>query len=255
MTTIQVEIDKRGVATVTLARPEKHNAINAEMIDDLIRIAMTLGQAPEAKVIVLTGQGRSFCSGADLSWMRAMSKEDHAARVERARALARMFGLWYRLSKPLICRLQGSAFGGGLGLAAICDVCVGGEGARFGFPEVRHGLIPATIAPYVVARIGVCASRRWMLAGRAFDAGEAYRLGLLDVIVASAELDAAVEAEVADCLLADVGATASCKEALRELAGPIDEALERRTAEQLAALWREPEATRRLKSFHGRGST
>src|SRR6056297_3524632 len=177
--TISVAIGARGVAALRLERPEKRNALSGRMIEELTEAAATLGADPRVRAVVLSGAGAVFCAGGDLDWMRAQIAADRAGRMAAARALAGMLGALNEMPKPLIGRLHGGAFGGGVGLACICDVSLAEAGTRFGLTEPRLGLIPATIGPYVVARIGEGAARRVCLSGRLFDAEEAERLGIV----------------------------------------------------------------------------
>jgi hypothetical protein len=149
--TLMISIDERGVARLTLTREDKHNAMSAEMIDELTEAASALGSDGRVRVVVLAGAGKSFCAGGDLEWMRAQFKASRAERIAEARRLAMMFKALNELPKPLIGCVHGSAFGGGIGLISVCDTVIASEAARFGLTEVRLGLIPATISPYVVA--------------------------------------------------------------------------------------------------------
>ncbi|MGC1429768.1 MAG: enoyl-CoA hydratase-related protein, partial [Albidovulum sp.] len=150
--TISLDCDHRGVAQLVLNRPEKHNALSAAMIAELTEAAGRLGRDPAVRVIVLTGAGESFCAGGDLGWMREQMAADGATRAREATKLAMMLNVLNTCPKPVIGRIQGNAFGGGVGLASVCDVAVGITGARFGLTETKLGLIPATIGPYVLAR-------------------------------------------------------------------------------------------------------
>ena len=152
--TIRVETDARGVATLTLVRAEKHNALSGEMISEITDAAIALGADDAVRVVVLAAERKSFCAGGDLGWMRAQMAADAATRAAEARKLAEMLEALNSLPKPLIGRVHGNAFGGGVGMACVCDVTIGALGARFGFTETRLGLIPATIGPHVIARMG-----------------------------------------------------------------------------------------------------
>lgn len=215
MNTIAIETDARGVATLRLARPEKHNAMNAEMIAELGAGFRRLGEDPAVRVIVLTGQGTSFCAGGDLGWMRAQIEADAATRAAGARALAEMLGTVDACPKPVIGCAQGNAFGGGVGLLAVCDVALAVETARFGLTETRLGLIPATIGPYVRARLGAGPARRVFFSSRLFDAAEAVSLGLIARAAPADALEAAVTAEVTPYLATAPGAVADAKALLR----------------------------------------
>ncbi len=250
--TLDVATDARGVATVTLNRPERHNALSADLIAALTAAAARLGRDPAVRVVVLAAAGESFCAGGDLDWMRAQMAADAATRAGEARRLAEMLAALDGLDKPLIGRVQGPAYGGGVGLMAVCDLAVGVAGARFGLTEVRLGLIPATIGPYVLARIGMAAARRIFFSGRRFAADEAVALGLLARAVAPEALDAAVEDEVAPFLACAPGAVAEGKRLLRRLGPPIDTAVVAQTIEALVRRWDSPEAAEGIAAFFAR---
>lgn len=250
--TITLTTDPRGVATLTLNRPDRHNAMSAAMIADLHAAADRLGADPAVRVVVLTGAGASFCAGGDLGWMQAQMAADAATRADQARALAAMLGALNALPKPLIGRVQGPAYGGGIGLMAVCDVAIGVAGARFGLTETRLGLIPATIGPYVLARMGEAMARRVFMSARLFDAPEAVTLGLLARVVAPEALDAAIEAEVAPYLACAPGAVAAAKAlALRLGAAPAPADVDHSIA-QLVARWETPEAAEGIAAFFER---
>jgi methylglutaconyl-CoA hydratase len=249
METIRLEADTRGVATLTLNRVEKHNAMSRQMIDELHAAARQLDGDASVRVVVLSGEGRSFCAGGDLGWMRAQMAADAQTRAREARALAEMLGALNRLSKPLIGRIQGQAFGGGVGLACVCDVAIGVTAAKFGLTETRLGLIPATIGPYVVARLGEAMARRVFMSARVFEADEAVRLGLLARAVALEELDTAVEAEVLPYLSAAPGAVASAKALALELGGAVTEAQIDTTISALVTRWESDEAQEGISAF------
>ena len=250
--TLRLATDARGVTTLTLDRPDKHNALSAAMIAELHAAADRLGRDPAVRAVVLTGAGESFCAGGDLAWMKAQMQADGTERAREARRLAEMLGALNRLPKPLIGRVQGQAFGGGVGLISVCDVAVGVAGARLGLTETRLGLIPATIGPYVVARMGEAMARRVFMSARRFPAEEAVRLGLLSAAVAPDALDAAVEAEVAPYLATAPGAVADAKALLRRLGPPIDDAVIADTIEALVRRWESPESAEGIAAFFER---
>jgi len=249
MNTVDLHVDRRGVATILLNRPEKHNAMNAEMIGELTALATRLGRDPAVRAVVLTGAGRSFCAGGDLAWMRTQMDADAASRARSARDLAAMLGALNDVPKPLIGRIQGNAFGGGVGLMSVCDAAVGVAGCAFGLTEVRLGLIPATIGPYVVARMGADRARRVFFSGRVFDAREAVDLGLLARVVAPDALDAAIEAEIAPYFEAAPGAVAAGKKMVAALTAPIDDRQIALTVEALVARWESPESAEGIAAF------
>jgi methylglutaconyl-CoA hydratase len=248
MSCITLDIDARGIAQLALCRTEKHNALTGEMCDEVRAAAARLGADPGVRVVVLTGAGRSFCAGGDLEWMRAQFVADRAGRIGEARRLARMLQALDSLDKPVIGRVNGAAYGGGVGLMAVCDSVVAADDARFGLTETRLGLIPATIAPYVVARLGP-AARRVFFSGRIFDCPEAVALGLVGRAVAPEALDEAVEAEVAPYLAAAPAAVAAGKRLARSLGPRIDEELIEATIARLADVWETPEAREGITAF------
>ncbi len=250
--TLTVETDTRGVATLTMSRPDKHNALDAPMIAELTEAAARLGADDAVRVVVLTGAGKSFCAGGDLGWMKAQMQADAETRAREAGKLAAMLGALNRMPKPLIGRVQGQAFGGGVGMMAVCDVAIGALGAQFALTETRLGLIPATIGPYVLARMGEAMARRVFMSGRRFDAPEAVTLGLLARAVPQEALDDAVEAEVTPYLSCAPGAVARAKALTLSLgAGTGAEAVDHSIAE-LVACWEGEEAREGVEAFFAR---
>lgn len=250
--TIRVETDLRGVATLTLARAEKHNALSGEMIGEITEAARVLGLDPDVRAVVLAADGKSFCAGGDLGWMQAQMAAPPKARAAEARKLAVMLNALNTLEKPLIGRLQGNAFGGGVGMASVCDVAIGVDGLRMGLTETRLGLIPATIGPYVVARMGEAHARRVFFSGRLFGAAEAVELGLLARAVPVAELDEAVDAEVAPYLACAPGAVAEAKALVRALGPRIDEEIIDMTVDALVRRWESDETSEGIDAFFAR---
>ena len=249
METLRIETDARGVATLWLARPDKHNALSAQMIDELTAAAAQLGADGSVRVVVLAAMGKSFCAGGDLGWMQQQMAADADTRRAGARALALMLNALNELPKPLIGRIHGNAFGGGVGMMSVCDVAVGARGARFGLTETRLGLIPATIGPYVVARMGEDRARRVFMSARIFDAAEAEVLNLLAYTVDPEDLDAAVEDEIAPYLATAPGAVAAAKRLTRALGPRIDQAAIELSIEALISVWESDEAPEGIAAF------
>lgn len=249
METLRIETDARGVATLWLARPDKHNALSAQMIDELTAAAAQLGADGSVRVVVLAAMGKSFCAGGDLGWMQQQMAADADTRRAGARALALMLNALNELPKPLIGRVHGNAFGGGVGMMSVCDVAVGARGARFGLTETRLGLIPATIGPYVVARMGEDRARRVFMSARIFDAAEAEALNLLAYTVDPEDLDAAVEDEIAPYLATAPGAVAAAKRLTRALGPRIDQAAIELSIEALISVWESDEAPEGIAAF------
>ncbi|WP_420342653.1 crotonase/enoyl-CoA hydratase family protein [Paenirhodobacter sp.] len=247
--TIRTEVDARGVAHLWLARAEKHNALSAQMIAEITAEIGALGADRAVRVVVLAAEGASFCAGGDLRWMQAQIAATPAERAEGARQLAGMLQALDSCPKPVIGRVQGNAFGGGIGMMSVCDVAVGAAGARFGLTETRLGLTPATISPYVVARMGADRARRVFMSARLFGAEEARELNLLARVVAPDELDAAVEAEVLPYLSCAPGAVADAKALVRMLGPRIDTEVQEATIRALVARWESPEAAEGIAAF------
>jgi len=247
--TITLDCDDRGVARLTLNRPDKHNALSGAMIGELTDAAGRLGRDPAVRVIVLSGAGTSFCAGGDLGWMREQMAADGQTRAREAMRLATMLNALNTCPRPVIGRVQGNAFGGGVGMIAVCDVAIGVSAARLGLTETRLGLIPATIGPYVLARMGEAFARRVFMSARLFDAAEAVTLGLLARAVDPAELDAAIEAEIAPYLSCAPGAVAEAKALARRLGPPIDDGVIAATIDALVRRWESPEAAEGIAAF------
>jgi len=247
--TLTVDVDARGVATLTLNRAEKHNALSAQMLADLTQVAHDLGVDDGVRVVVLTGAGRSFCAGGDLSWMQEQMAADADTRGREAAKLAHMLQAMNTMPKPLIGALQGNAFGGGVGMASVCDVAIGVDTLKMGFTETRLGIIPATIGPYIIARMGEGCARRVFMSARLFGAAEAVDLGLLARAVPADDLAAAIEAEVVPYLSCAPGAVASAKALARALGPHIGEDTIAMTIDALKSRWETDEAAEGIGAF------
>ncbi|MBV7409441.1 crotonase/enoyl-CoA hydratase family protein [Maritimibacter sp. DP1N21-5] len=250
--TLSVQTDRRGVATLSLNRPEKHNSLSARMIEDLTQAAQALGDDPAVRVVVLTGAGESFCAGGDLGWMRDQMQADAETRFREARKLAMMLKALNEMPKPLVGRVQGQAFGGGIGMCAVCDIAIAADHAMFGLTETRLGLIPATIGPYVLARMGEAMTRRVFMNGRRFGAFEAQRLGIVAEVAAEGTLDEIVEAQVVPYLACAPEAVARAKRLARRLGPPITEEVIDETIGELVACWEGQEARDGIAAFFDR---
>ena len=246
----QVERRAGGVVWLTLDRPEIHNAFDDRLIVELTADLAQLGEDDAVRVVVLTGAGRSFSAGADLNWMRRTSTYGEAENLADARALARLMQTLSELPKPTVARVNGAALGGGAGLVACCDIVVASERAVFGTTEVRLGLIPAVIGPYVLAAVGPRHARRLMLTGERITATEAARLGLVHEVVPAGQLDEATLRVVDELLKGGPAALAAAKRLIQGLAGrPIEPALIDDTARRIAALRATPEAREGVGAF------
>lgn len=247
--TIRIESDERGVATLTMARPDKHNSLSDQMIVELTRAAEILGTDKKIRVVVMTGEGKSFCAGGDLDSMRKQAQATREGRIADARKLAEMLRALNELPKPLIGRVNGQAYGGGLGMMCVCDMAVAVDSAKFGFTEPRLGLIPATISPYCVARMGEGLARRVIMSARLFDTVEAKELNLIARAVAADELDLAIENEVIPYLACAPEAVAETKALARALGPVIDEATMEMTLTKLADVWETPQVAEGIAAF------
>lgn len=247
--TVVMDVDPRGVARVTLNRPGKHNALSGAMIADLSACAARLAHDPAVRVVVLAAAGPTFCAGGDLGWMREQMAADAPVRAQAARALAQMLRAWNDCPKPVIAAVQGNAFGGGVGMCCVADVAVAVQGALFGLTETRLGLIPATIGPYVLARMGEAAARRVFMSARRFEAAEAVTLGVIARAVPAETFEAAIEAEVAPYLSCAPGAVAEAKRLVRSLGPDIDDTVIEATISALVARWDSPEAREGIAAF------
>jgi methylglutaconyl-CoA hydratase len=205
------------VATVTLARPEAHNALNAELVEELTRCFEELAEDQETRVVVLAGAGRSFCAGADIGYMRETAGLSYEENLEDARRLAMMFWTIDECPKPVVAKVQGVAMGGGAGLLAVADVVVADSDARFAFSEIRLGIAPATISPFVVRKIGVSHARSLFVTGERFGGERAREMGLVHRVVSKDGLDEAVEEKVGELLEGGPVAQATLKGLLRRL--------------------------------------
>ncbi|MEX0969682.1 MAG: crotonase/enoyl-CoA hydratase family protein [Paracoccaceae bacterium] len=241
--------DARGIVTLTLNRPDVHNAMDAAMMDDLSAAAAALGADASVRAVILTGQGASFCAGGDLGWMRAQMTASRPQRMAEARRLADMLHALNTMPKPLIGAVNGAAFGGGVGIASVCDVVLAAEGAKFGLTETRLGLIPATISPYVLARMGEGKARRVFMSARRFDAAEALALDLVARVVPAAALMDEAMAEAEAYLACAPGAVGAAKALARSLGAPITPEVITETIERLADTWEHPEAAEGIAAF------
>ena len=232
-----VDVAVEGRATVTLNRPDVHNAFDDKLIALLTRELDALDRNPTVGVVVLAAAGKSFCAGADLKWMRRMAEYSEAENLADAEALAALMKTLNRLSKPTVAEVQGAAYGGGVGLICCCDIAIASEAAQFSISEVKLGLIPSVISPYVVAVIGERQARRYALGAETFDAIEAKRIGLVHEVTAAEDLQAAVDAMVEALLANGPAAMAETKDQIAGVANrPVDDRLIAAAAARIARI-------------------
>jgi len=256
-TALRVERSGPGgaIARVTLNRPDVRNAFNDTVIGELTAVFEALGRDPSLRAIVLAAEGKAFCAGADLNWMKAMAGYSWAENHADAGRLAHMLWTLYRCPVPVIARVQGDVYAGGVGLVSVCDIVVAAESAGFCLSEAKLGLLPATIGPYVVRALGEHASRRYFVTAERFSAAEAHRLGLVHELAGDAEaLDAKVDALVASLLANGPAAVRACKRLVQDVAhAPITETLRDDTARRIADIRASAEGREGVQSFLSKG--
>ena len=244
------QVDADGNAAVVLNRPEVHNAFDPEMVEALTTAFKKLEADAKVRAIVLTGAGANFSAGADIEHMKASAKASRAQNLASARATARMFSTLYTLKKPTIACVRGAARGGGVGLVAACDIAIAERNATFQFSEVRLGIVPAMISPYVIGAMGTRMAQRYMMTGEEFNAAEAYRIGFIHDICEPEDLSAVVGRLLAHLYSGGPQALRAVKRLIPEIAASsIDEAVVEKTAQCIAAIRATPEAQHGLSAF------
>ena len=241
---------EKAVEYVVLNRPEVRNAFNEELIAELTAWGAEAGKDAQLRAVVISGAGPAFCAGGDLTWMSKMATYSHDENIRDATGAARMFAALDGLPMPVIARVHGAAMGGGAGLVAVADIAVSEAGAMFGFTEVKLGLLPALIAPYVLAKIGQSAARELFLTGRRFTAERALQIGLVHAVVASAsEIDATIQQYLDDVLGSGRDAITAAKKLIRQITNKPPGDIAPLTVEALAKQRASVEAQERMKAF------
>jgi len=232
-----IVVSREGkIVRVWLNRPEIHNAFNAVMIRELLDAFRSIAQDDAVRVVVFSGRGKSFCAGADLNWMREVVHFSFEQNLEESLAIAELHDLIYSLPRPTIARVNGTAIGGGTGFLSACDIVVAAEEAKFGLSEVKMGLVPAAISPYVLRRIGESKARQYFLTGERFDARRALEIGLVNIVAPAEKLDEKIEELTHSLLSSGPEALARCKELLRRVPGMAVEEAKAYTARMIAEL-------------------
>jgi methylglutaconyl-CoA hydratase len=245
-----IQYESRGrVAWITLNRPEVHNAFNSVMIGELLSVFDRIKGDPRVRVAVLTGKGRSFCAGADLKWMREIIQYSYEQNLAESLQIAELHHLIYTLSKPTVAMVNGTAIGGGTGFLSACDIAIASEEARFGLSEVKLGLVPAAISPYVVRKIGENKSREYFLTGVRISAQKAREIGLVNEIVPLQDLEARVGELVDQLLTSGPEALARCKELIFNVLRMSTEEAREYTARMIADLRISPEGQEGMAAF------
>ena len=249
--TAQIKVAYDGaVARITLNRPEVRNAFNSEVIAGLTQAFTEVGQRGDVRCIVLAAEGSAFCAGADLNWMRSMADYSRAENLADAAQLAEMLRVIYACPKPTIARIQGDVYAGGVGLVAACDMAVSVDTAHYCLSEVKIGLIPATISPYVIRAMGARAAHRYFLTAERFDAREAHRIGFVHEVVTADALDAKVAELVKALISASPNAVQTCKALLQDVAGrEIEATLIDRTVQGIADIRASEQGRDGVQSF------
>jgi methylglutaconyl-CoA hydratase len=246
---VLLHTDPHGVATLTLNRAEKHNAFDDAIIADLTAKLKKLDADEAVRVVVLTGTGRTFSAGGDLNWMRSMASFSEKENMEDALKLAELMEILDGMSKPTLCKVNGPAYGGGVGLVACCDIAICTEAAKFALTEVRLGLIPAVISPYVIAAIGERQARRYFLTAEPIEAREAYHMGLVHEVVTPDILDETVNMLAANLLKGGPKALIAAKRFIAEQAGVDSKTVKKKTAELISKLRVSEEGQEGLTAF------
>lgn len=238
-----------GVLTVALNRPEVHNALTPTMIRELTAVFQSISEQAEVRVVVLTGNGRSFCAGADLAFMRAAADYTFAENVQDGEAIFDLMLMVEQCPRPVIGRINGAAIGGGVGLVSCCDIVVAAERAKFGFSETRLGIVPAVISPFVLGKIGANQARELFLTGERFEATKAQQIGLVNHVAADEDLDTAVAERIQQLLQAAPGAQAAAKELIRLVSHQPKAAMRGYTSELIARLRDSEEGREGMSAF------
>ena len=250
MPTLEILRPTPHTAEVWLNRPELRNAFNEGVISELTHAFAQLGADPQLRCITLAGRGKAFCAGADLNWMKAMAGYDWEGNRADAQALADMLFTLYCCPVPIVGRVQGDCYAGGVGLAAVCDVLVAAQGVQFCLSEARLGLLPATIGPYVVRALGEQASRRYFITAERFSAEEAYRLGFVHECVPAEQIDQRVQQIVQTLVANGPAAVKACKRLVQDVAGrPVSDDLRADTARRIADIRVSEEGRAGIRSF------
>jgi methylglutaconyl-CoA hydratase len=246
----RLEIEQRGVVSfVWLDRPERRNAFDGKMVAELRSALFDLSGADTVRVIVLAGRGPVFCAGADLEWMKSMASFSREDNLREAQSMADLFFTVYNSPKPTVARVHGAALGGGGGLVSACDIAVAALGTQFGFSEVRLGLVPGVISPYVVTKIGESAARELLLTGERFEATKAQEIGLIRAAVPEVDLDDAIQDRVEALLAAGPQAIADTKALIREVEFRRPEDVQGYTVERIAEARTGDEGQEGMRAF------
>lgn len=250
METVTAKVDERGVATITLNRPEKCNAFDEQMITELTDALETSGNNPKTRIVILTAAGKTFSAGADLDWMKRMGRYSYDENLADAKLLSRLPKVLYELPIPTIANVQGPAFGGALGLISCCDIAVATTSTTFCFSEAKIGLIPATISPYIIQAIGIRQAQRYFLSAETINSHQALALGLIHEVVDKIELDSTIEGITQSLLSNSPAAMCAIKNLIQNIGHrPIDDETRLETCKRLAEIRVSDEGQEGLSAF------
>ena len=238
-----------GVVSLALNRPGKRNALSENMIKELVTAINVIDKDSECRLIKLEGEGEVFCAGGDLEWMKEQANSTREKRINEARKLAKMFRILNSVIKPILGVIRGDAYGGGIGLISICDYSISSSAAKFGLTESRLGLIPATISPYVISRIGESNCRDIFLSGEIFNAEKANKIGLVNEVVKPSDLEKSVDSYISFFKKTSRQAVSSSKALIQTLRPKVSDKLIDETARRLADTWESNDAQKGIKGF------
>ena len=238
-----------GVVSLALNRPGKRNALSENMIKELVKAINIIDKDKECRLIKLEGEGEVFCAGGDLEWMKKQAESTREKRINEARKLAKMFRILNSVFKPILGVIRGDAYGGGIGLISICDYSISSSAAKFGLTESRLGLIPATISPYVISRIGESNCRDIFLSGEIFNAEKANKIGLVNEVVKPSDLENSVDSYISFFKKTSRQAVSSSKALIQTLRPKVSDKLIDETARRLADAWESNDAQKGIKGF------
>ncbi len=238
-----------GVVSLALNRPGKRNALSENMIKELVTAINIIDKDKDCRLIKLEGEGEVFCAGGDLEWMKEQANSTREKRINEARKLAKMFRILNSVFKPILGVIRGDAYGGGIGLISICDYSISSSAAKFGLTESRLGLIPATISPYVISRIGESNCRDIFLSGEIFNAEKANKIGLVNEVVKPSDLEKSVDSYISFFKKTSRQAVSSSKALIQTLRPKVSDKLIDETAKRLADTWESNDAQKGIKGF------
>ena len=247
--TIAIEKNDNGVSTIILNQPDKHNALSPKMIEELSESFDDIKKDNNIKVLIISANGKSFCAGGDLDWMKEQIFSDRETRIKEARKLADLLFKMYEFPKPLIAKVQGNAFGGGIGVISVCDIAISVENIKLALTEAKLGLIPATISPYVISKIGSNNAIDLFTSASIFLPPDAKKIGLIKSFCSEENIDDIVQEEIHPFLVNAPSAVSASKQLVRNLSTKINEETIQFTVEALADVWENPEAIEGINAF------